>query len=241
MQRTIRQLALSIFAALAGSALLAPVALAALSVTTGPATGITSHAATLYGTINPDGQEVRWQFQYGLTKSYNKSTPVVDIPAGKGAVTVAWRITGLTPNTVYHYRLVATTTGATTYVPFEFSRGDDKTFRSGATGRLRLLSRKLRVHKGVITASLRCQSAFACRGKWSVTTFSGGATVDCTVPGRPSYRIRAHGRKVVKARATDLCVSLLRASANRKLGGKFSSRPRTGQSGLVKGVRLILG
>jgi hypothetical protein len=240
MQRTTRRLALCIPGALAVSGLLASFAVAAVSVTTGPATSITSRAATLYGTINTDGQAVRWQFQYGLTKNYNKSTPVVEIPAGKGPVSVAWRITGLTPNTVYHYRLAVTTTGDTTYVPFEFAPGQDKTFKSGATGRLRLLSRKLPVHKGVISASLRCQSAFACRGKWSVTTFSGGATVDCTFAGRPSYRIRAHRRKVVRARVTGLCLSLLRASTNHQLGGKFSSRPKTGQSGVAKGVRLIL-
>jgi phosphodiesterase/alkaline phosphatase D-like protein len=51
---------------------------------------------------------VRYQFQYGLTTGYGSTTPLVidsALPPG-GTEDVAASITGLTPATTYHYRLV---------------------------------------------------------------------------------------------------------------------------------------
>jgi hypothetical protein len=71
---------------------------------TGGATSVTSTTAVLNGFVAPT-QPSAWLFQYGLTKSYGTNTKPQYVAAGS-AVPVSWQITGLTPNTLYHYRLV---------------------------------------------------------------------------------------------------------------------------------------
>jgi hypothetical protein len=78
------------------------------SVTTGGASGVHGSEATVTGTVNPNGIETGYAFEYGETTSYgHHSQPEGKLPAGWGAVPVAARITGLTAGKVYHYRLVA--------------------------------------------------------------------------------------------------------------------------------------
>jgi hypothetical protein len=93
------------------------------SVSTTAATGITHAAATLNGTVNALGQNVNTYFDYGLTNSYG--TTVDGIPGtvtGNSPEAVTTAITGLEPNTVYHFRLRGITfTGVIVY-------GNDLTF-----------------------------------------------------------------------------------------------------------------
>jgi hypothetical protein len=74
---------------------------------TGPATDVTSTAATVTGVINPNHAVTTWEFQYGLTTAYTDQTIAATLPAGSVPVSVASRLTGLTPGTVFHYRIVA--------------------------------------------------------------------------------------------------------------------------------------
>jgi hypothetical protein len=77
------------------------------SVRTGATATIDPEEATLSGTINPHGTEVSYYFEYGLTPGYGMSTARTS--AGSGAIDVeaSQRIAALSPNTTYHYRLVA--------------------------------------------------------------------------------------------------------------------------------------
>jgi hypothetical protein len=77
------------------------------SVSTGAAKDVTFDAATLTGSVNPQGANTSYYFQFGLTKAYGGQTAIADAGAGKGTVKVKLPITGLQPITVYHYRLVA--------------------------------------------------------------------------------------------------------------------------------------
>jgi phosphodiesterase/alkaline phosphatase D-like protein len=77
-------------------------------VVTQPATAISQTGATLNGTVNPRGHATNYRFEYGTTTSYGASTPVTDAGAGDGVAAVSAALTGLAPNTTYHYRLVAT-------------------------------------------------------------------------------------------------------------------------------------
>jgi hypothetical protein len=90
-------------------------------VTTGAATGVTASGATLGGTVNPNGQDTTFHFEYGTSTSYGTSTADQSISAGSGAQSVAAVISGLVPNTTYHFRLDATSVGGTT-------NGSDATF-----------------------------------------------------------------------------------------------------------------
>ncbi|MFL5821237.1 MAG: LamG-like jellyroll fold domain-containing protein, partial [Solirubrobacteraceae bacterium] len=74
---------------------------------TGDATGITYDWARLTGTVNPHGQPTTYHFDYGETAAYGSATP--DSSAGSGNVDQAESaaVTGLSPNTAYHYRIAA--------------------------------------------------------------------------------------------------------------------------------------
>jgi phosphodiesterase/alkaline phosphatase D-like protein len=96
------------------------------TVETKPASPVTQTTATLNATVNPNGGEVsKCEFEYGTTTEY-KSTPVScsSLP-GKGttAVAVSASVTGLTANTTYHFRIVATNGTGT-------SEGSDETFKT---------------------------------------------------------------------------------------------------------------
>ncbi len=81
-------------------------------VVTTAASGVTDTAATLNGTVNPDGVATsECVFEWGLTTSYGNTAPCVPNPAGIGSgtspVAVSAAISGLHAGTVYHYRLKA--------------------------------------------------------------------------------------------------------------------------------------
>ncbi len=81
--------------------------------TTEAATAVTASTATLNGTVHPDGTATTYQFEYGTTTSYGTKVPLSPKSAGSGTspVKVSEAISGLSPNTVYHYRLVANSGG----------------------------------------------------------------------------------------------------------------------------------
>jgi hypothetical protein len=84
------------------------------TVTTSPATGITSAAATLNGTVNPNGQATTYLFEYGKTTSYGSKTAVVSAGASTSPVTVSAPVSGLQAGQTYHFRLDATSAVGTT-------------------------------------------------------------------------------------------------------------------------------
>ncbi|HWK25251.1 MAG TPA: hypothetical protein VNS09_01735 [Solirubrobacter sp.] len=78
------------------------------SVTSRPATGVTSGGATVAARVNPRGLATSVRFEYGTSTSYGSSTPEQALPAGSANVDVSAPIGGLRPGTKYHFRAVAT-------------------------------------------------------------------------------------------------------------------------------------
>ncbi len=95
------------------------------TVTTGSASSVATTSAQLAGTVNPGGAESTVQFKYGTSTNYGLTTPVQTLPAETTAQTVTAPVTGLTGNTTYHYRLIATNAAGHT-------EGADKTFKTAA-------------------------------------------------------------------------------------------------------------
>ncbi len=96
------------------------------SATTGSATNITTTGATLNGTVNANGYSTTVTFQYGLTTSYGSEVTAGQSPVtGTGSTAVSANISGLTPGTLYHFRVVAVNTYGT-------KNGSDATFTSQA-------------------------------------------------------------------------------------------------------------
>ena len=91
------------------------------AVSTSAASGIQQEQATLNGTVNPEGLTTHYYFEYGTTTGYGHTEPM---PSGNEATAsgpVSVQITGLTPGTTYHYRIVATSSAGT-------SEGSDQIF-----------------------------------------------------------------------------------------------------------------
>ena len=86
-------------------------------VLTGAARDITPTGATLTGSLTPGGIEAHYYFEWGPTTSYGTTSPVPAVDAGSGSepVTAETALSGLSPNTTYHYRLVATNSFGTTF------------------------------------------------------------------------------------------------------------------------------
>ena len=80
---------------------------AAPTATTGPATDVKLHGATLTGVVNPGGAETTYRFRYGPTKKYRHVTPLQSAGAGTEDVPVTAHVSGLKFGHSYHYRLIA--------------------------------------------------------------------------------------------------------------------------------------
>jgi hypothetical protein len=111
LRLTLTAALLSLFG-LAGGLLSAPDSMAATppvieeaSVLEASATG-----ATLQATINPEGSETDYRFEYGPSEAYGSSAPVPDglLGSGSSPLTVSAHVQGLSASTAYHYRVVAT-------------------------------------------------------------------------------------------------------------------------------------
>ncbi len=72
-----------------------------------PATGITHNRAILHGTVNPAGVATNYHFEYGPAGGTLLSTPVLNLPASVGEVSIDATVLGLAPTTNYVFRLLA--------------------------------------------------------------------------------------------------------------------------------------
>jgi hypothetical protein len=95
--------------------------------TTEPAESVGGSTATLKGVVNPEGQEARYSFEYGTGEyNYSESTPQVSAGSGSSPVNVSRAVTGLSPGTTYHYRIIADGAGG-------IVAGADHTFKTTGT------------------------------------------------------------------------------------------------------------
>ncbi len=77
--------------------------------------------ASLEASVNPEGAETRYRFEYGPTGSYGSSTSSVSAGSSFEAQSLKAELTKLVVGGAYHYRIVATNANGTTM-------GPDRTF-----------------------------------------------------------------------------------------------------------------
>jgi hypothetical protein len=91
------------------------------------AASVFSTEATLEAQIDPEGSATEYRVEYGLTNTYETSTPTKSVGSDETSHTVRVRIVGLSPGSDYHFRFVATNSVGTTF-------GVDRTFRTFTAG-----------------------------------------------------------------------------------------------------------
>jgi len=91
---------------------------------TGGASQVSASGVSVFGTLDAEGLETHYHFEYGASTAYGASVPVPEASAAAGSATqdVEQTIGELTPGATYHYRLVATNSSGTT-------AGEDATFK----------------------------------------------------------------------------------------------------------------
>jgi C1A family cysteine protease len=118
------------------------------TVSTSPATLVTSGSATLGGTGNPNGLDTHIWFLYSTNSSMSDalSTPQQDIGYGTAAVPSSAPVTGLAANTAYYFQAVAQNSGGTTQgsiLNFTTTRGQSPTVTTSAATSITISSAAL--------------------------------------------------------------------------------------------------
>jgi hypothetical protein len=147
--------------------------LAAPEVTTDPALWIGPLSATLDGTLDSGGgiQPCDCGFEWGETVAYGNTTPTEKKEAGEGFSRL---ITGLLPNTTYHFRALATGFGT--------SHGADRTFVTAAVAILATVTTDPATGRGAIAATFNATlnqdggEPCECGFEWGLDTGYGTTT-----------------------------------------------------------------
>jgi hypothetical protein len=126
---------------------------------TGAASDLTATTATLNATVDPGQETTTYRFEYGTTTSYGTQTPA-DTRQGNGPKAVSANITGLSPATTYHFRVVAENASGK-------SEGADAVFTTAAQG----------------------PAAVTIAATPPKVTFGKPVTIAGQVPGRPGERV----------------------------------------------------
>ena len=218
------------------------------SVLTGSASGVSSVAATLGGSVNPNsGAVVDCRFEYGTTVAYGRSVPCSSLPgSGSEAVEVSAEVAGLNASSVYHFRVSARNAGGT-------SVGSDGTFETAASAPSVLTGVASGV--GQVSAVLggsvdpNGQLVSDCRFEYGPTVAYGQSVPCASAPGSGSEAVGVSG-EVVGLSANS--VYHFRVSATNATGtsvgadGTFTTLPEapsvlTGSASGVSSVAATLG
>jgi alpha-tubulin suppressor-like RCC1 family protein len=76
------------------------------TVATLPATTVSAATATLNGTINPNGGNSSWWFEWGPGMAYTNRTPATAAGSGTSTAAISANISGLQLGQTYHFRMI---------------------------------------------------------------------------------------------------------------------------------------
>jgi hypothetical protein len=152
---------------------------------TGAATAVTTSAATLNGSVNPQGASVSVSFQFGPTTAYGQFTPAQTLGPDNGSDAFSAALSALAAGTTIHYRAVATT-------DFGNVVGADQTLKTATPvpppkpGRAS--AGRVTVSGTTVTAPLTCRGTTSCR-------VSGSLTITETLQGHKIIAVSARKAK----------------------------------------------
>lgn len=102
----------------------APAAPAVPVVTTNLASSISFNTAALNASVNPSGADTTAHFDWGRSTAYGSQTASQHVGAGTSSQPYSAVLSGLSPNTTYHYRISASNAAGS-------AKGQDATFATG--------------------------------------------------------------------------------------------------------------
>ena len=156
------------------------------TVTTQAASSVSSTVATLNGTINANGVSTTVTFEYGTTMSYGSTVAATPSPVtGTDVTAVSCALSGLTPNTTYHYRVVGTYEGGT-------ENGSDLAFSTDVTPPTISSASRDSDTQITVTLSEACQNLAKPNNGGFTVTKTGTATtyaVSATAQGTDSSHV----------------------------------------------------
>jgi len=85
------------------------------SVSTNAASHVSQTSVTLNGSVNPNGFDTTYWFEYGYSQSLGQTVGVQSLGSGNGTQYVSRYISGLAANSNYYYRIAAQNAGGTVY------------------------------------------------------------------------------------------------------------------------------
>jgi hypothetical protein len=171
-------------------------------VATGSASAVTTSSATLHGTVNPDNLPTTYHFEWGTTTAYGHSTASLSAGSDYAVHAVAAAISGLAPDTTYHFRIVAANAIGT-------SLGADRTFKTPKASMRLTVSPRTAVaghrvcYSFTASSSGHAVSAVTVRfaGHTAHTSSRGKARI-CVTLRRGTYRAHATKTHYASASAT---------------------------------------
>ncbi len=154
-------------------------------VTTGQASGVQQTSATLQGHVDPagSGNVTSCEFEYGASASYTQTAPCTPPVPYAAATDPTADLTGLSPSTTYHFRLVAgNASGA--------ERGGDETFTtpgppvidSETSTDAITTTAALHAQINPIGQTTACQAQYVDDESFQASGYAGATTLPCN-PG----------------------------------------------------------
>jgi hypothetical protein len=209
---------LAVAIASAGTPTPASAAASAPTVTTGSPGDLGQSSATLSGTVDPNGQSTTYYFQYGTTTAYGTQTSPAGVGSGTTPVGVHQAIVGLSPNTTYHYRLVAQSSAGT-------SNGADQTLTTSTTAQSQTV---VLGHEGFVSPGRIVGAEVGCFH--GTTTCSGQLTMSHagTVIAQRDYSIPADSGGFQNMELNSAGVQALRSNGVFNLIGVTVTATQTG-------------
>jgi CSLREA domain-containing protein len=209
-------------------------------LSTRAASGVSKTAATLNATVTPNTLKPAaavYHFEWGTTAAYGNSTPSSITATGSGSNAVSAILTGLLPDTTYHFRIVATNAdgGSTT--------GADQTFRTAPNPPAKPIITRLGRTNGVFAVGptvtpISGVTAAKRHPRGTVFSFTLNVTATVTVKIMAQLPGRQVGRKckpaTAKLRKRPRCTrAVLKATLTRSAHDganrmPFSGRPARG-------------
>src|SRR5262245_28471957 len=109
-----RGLGVFLFAAITFSLLAGAASAASPAAVTGDFSNLSTNSVRFHGSVDPNNEATTWYFEFGPTTAYGPKTATQNAGSGNNPTNVVTNVSGLSPSTSYHYRLVASNASGTT-------------------------------------------------------------------------------------------------------------------------------